>query len=115
MGGSVSGAIDRRLVAVSPDASLGAARKLAKASRVSVLPVISDNRLVGVLDIEASLAGNDGDKVSSMMVKPVFVEANAKSDEARKLMIKHGLARIPVVDSAASMKCIGTVSSTDLI
>jgi CBS domain-containing protein len=111
----LSGIVDRRLVAISPDASVGAAKKLAHNARVSMLPVVSNNKLVGTVEIE-SIAYKDAQiKVKEVMVKPIFVEETAPLSEARKIIIKHGLSRLPVVESAESMTCVGTISSSDLI
>ena len=115
MANPLSEIVDRKLVAVSPETSVGAAKKLAHNSRVSMLPVVSGNRLVGMVEIEPIAGKDDQLKVSQIMKKPVFVEQTGTLEDARKLIIEHGLSRLPVVDSARSMMCIGTISSSDLI
>ena len=115
MADSLSSIVDRKLVAIAPDASVGAAKKLAHNSRISILPVVSNKKLVGVIEIESISYKNPDMKVSEVMGKPVFVEESAMLEEARKIIIKKGLSRLPVVDSAKSMICVGTISSSDLI
>ena len=113
--GMVSDVLDRRLVAVSPNTSLEAARRLSATSNVDLLPVLLDGRLVGIVlkeDLDRHAAAS---KVSEIMKKPVFVLRDADLNEARKLVISHNLSRIPVVDSRFGMMCIGTVSSTALV
>ncbi len=113
MAGSVADVVDRHIVAISPEATLKTAKQLARNSGVSVLPVISEGRLVGVLDV-SSLHGDSG-RVSGAMMDPIFVEEGSSREDARRTLLKHGLARLPVVDSKEGMRCLGTVSSSDLI
>ncbi len=113
MAGSLADVIDRNIVAITPEASLKAAKQLARNSGVSVLPVISEGKLVGVLDV-SSLRGDSG-RVSSAMMHRIFIEESGSIEDARKMLIKCGLTRLPVVDSKKSMRCLGTVSSSDLI
>lgn len=115
MASSLSGMVDRHLVAITPEASVKAAKQLAQNSRVSMLPVISNSRLVGLVEITILSQQGDDKTVGSVMQKPVFIEEVGRVEDARKLIIEHGLSRLPVVDSAKSMRCIGTISSSDLI
>ncbi len=107
--------VDRHIVAINPDASVKAARQLAQNSRVSMLPVVSDGMLVGLIEVSSLSQHSDDDLVRGVMLKPVFVEEMGSVEDARKLIIEHGLSRLPVVDSSKNMRCIGTISSSDLI
>jgi IMP dehydrogenase len=115
----LSDIIDRHLVAVSPQTSINAARRLAHGSTVSVLPVLLDGKLIGVLSQNTLNAERTEEElhepVEKIMEKPIFVEEKADAKEARKILMNNNLTRIPVVDSKSSMICIGTVSSTDLL
>ena len=112
---ALSGMVDRHIVAITPDASVKSARQLAHSSRVSMLPVISDSKLIGILEVSKLSQQDDSKAVSSVMLKPVFVEEGGSLEDARKLIIEQGLSRLPVVESAESMRCVGTISSSDLI
>lgn len=111
----ISEIIDRHVVAITPDTSVKAARRLAQNSRVSMLPVILDGILVGLIEVSSLPQHGDDNLVRGVMLKPVFVEEASSLDDARKLIIEHGLSRLPVVDSSKSMHCIGTISSSALI
>ncbi len=111
---SISGLIDRKIVAVSPQTSVETARELAKRSGVGTLPVLSHGKLVGIVNNDHLKESIDG-KIEKIMKKPVFAEKDSDVKKARKMIINNGLERLPIVESKSSMICIGTVSSTDLI
>ncbi len=111
----VSDRMDKRIVAVSPNATVASARMLANNSRVGMLPVVSDRKLVGMIDVNTIPEYDDTKKVSAVMKKPLFVEEGKSIDEARKILIGCGIPRLPVVDSSVGMKCVGTVSSSELL
>lgn len=115
MEGQLSSIVDRKIVAVAPEASVGSAKRLAQNSRVSMLPVLSNGKLVGLVEASSLSGENDAKTVGSIMQKPVFIEENGSMEDARKLITEHGLSRLPVVDSPKSMMCVGTLSSSDLI
>jgi CBS domain-containing protein len=117
----VSEIMDRKLVAVSHDASLKSALKLAKISGVDILPILENNRLVGILsvdEIQHYVSGNPSkgaDSVKKLSKQPVFLEANETKQSAIDKIIKTGLTRVPVVENKSTMRCIGTVDSTNLL
>ncbi len=111
--------MDRHFVAVSPNTSIGTAVKLMKSSNVDTLLVLQDGLLVGIVyetmlsDITPSDISSA--HVSSIMNEPWCLEEKSSVDDAVKYMIERNIARLPVVQSKKSMRCTGTVSSTDLI
>lgn len=108
----VSEIAKRHAVSVSPRASTRTALKLIRDSNSSIVLVLEDDRLVGIAS-ENDLS-REGD-VRSAMQKPVFVDADASPDSAIRLLMKSGLPMLPVVESSSSMRCIGIVSSSDLL
>lgn len=117
----VSSLMSRRLVAVHPNTKVDVAIKLLKSTNVGLLPVISDGRLVGVIDdklllrYETEKSFSLEERVERLMKKPVFVEMDSTVDSAMKYVIEHGLTRLPVVNSGVDMKCVGVVSATELL
>ncbi|MDE1833094.1 MAG: CBS domain-containing protein [Candidatus Micrarchaeota archaeon] len=117
----VSSLMSRRLVAVHPNTKVDVAIKLLKSTNVGLLPVISDGRLVGVIDdklllrYETEKSFSLEERVERLMKKPVFVEMDGTVDAAMKYVIEHGLTRLPVVSSGVDMKCVGVVSATELL
>ncbi|HUC39118.1 MAG TPA: CBS domain-containing protein [Candidatus Acidoferrum sp.] len=111
----VQDVVDRKMIAVSPDSTIESARRLAGSSRISILPVIEKNKLVGILDIESIEGKSGAERVRSAMREPIFVEQKTRLEDARKMIMEYRMPRLPVVESSESMRCIGTVSSSDLI
>ena len=117
----VSSLMSRRLVAVHPNTRVDVAIKLLKSTNVGLLPVISDGRLVGIIDdklllrYETEKSFSLDEKVEYIMKKPVFVEMDSTVDASMKYVIEHGLTRLPVVNSDVDMKCVGVVSATELL
>jgi CBS domain-containing protein len=110
--------MDRHLVAVSPHASIGAAAKLMKSSNVDLLLVVHDGALVGIVSESAFAGVPDSDSakpIEGIMQAPLCVEESSSINDAVKYLIEHDLGRLPVVSSKKSMKCAGTVGSTELV
>ncbi|MGD0729366.1 MAG: CBS domain-containing protein [Candidatus Micrarchaeaceae archaeon] len=108
---SISNLVNRHLISINSNAKSSAAIKLLTNSNVDMLPVLENGKLVGIFTKDSS----NNDLVSSSMEKALFVEKNQDIDSTIKYMLKHNISRVPVVDSAISMKCIGTISSSDLL
>ncbi len=113
--------VDAKLIAISPNAKLGAAIRLFKGSNVDTIPVVDHGTLVGILNEEDVLwhqmedKNSDNHAVAKVMKKPVFVAANAPIKEAIRVVTQNQLTRLPVVDSKQSMRCIGIVTATELL
>ena len=114
MDGTVENIMSKLLLSVDASAKIGTVSKLMSRSNADILPVLEDGRLVGIIN-EDSLNPNSSDSVRKLMRKPLFVEKNRNVDYCIKYILKHGISRVPVVDSAIGMKCIGTVSSSQLL
>lgn len=114
----VADLMSKHVVAVSKISSVSTAIELMKRSRVSVVPVLDGKLLFGVLTMEEAerQLGRWGDErnVGSMRLRLLFAEAGDKPESAARVMVVHRLNRLPVVDSASGMKCVGVISSTEI-
>ena len=108
----ISSIVDTHIVSVEVTAKAQTALKLLNESNLIVLPVVDDGRLVGIVRAEKL---KNADLVSSVMEKPLFLERERSIDYAIKYLLKHGMGRVPAVDSSIGMQCIGTISSTALL
>lgn len=118
MGGkaSIDSALSRHIVSVSPNTNPKMALKLMEGSNVPMLPVLENGRLVGIVyERDLGRKGGNHDSIEQLMERPLFVEKSEGIDSAIKYMLRHKLSRIPVVDSAIGMRCIGIVSSSELL
>ena len=110
--------MDSHMVAVSKISSVSAAIELMKRSRVSLVPVLDGKRLFGVLtmkEAERQLERwGDERNVGSMRLRLLYAEEDDRAESAARMMVTHKLNRLPVVDSASGMKCVGIISSTDI-
>jgi len=110
--------MQKHIVAVSRNTSVGAAMELMKRARVSVLPVLEGTTLAGVLTMsEAERQGDrwgEGKMVSDLNLRLLYVELSDKPDKAAKLMVTNKVNRLPVVNTSKDMKCVGVISSTEV-
>lgn len=107
--------MSKHVVAVSVGTSAESAMKLMKSMHVTLMPVISDGKLRGVV-FEKDFGEFDGSEtVSAIMRKPIFVEADSDQKEASKKMVENAAVRIPVVNNKKDMHCVGIISSTDIV
>lgn len=105
---------DKHIVSVSPDTKVTTALKLSENSNLSLLPVLEDGRLIGIVN-DYNLKDASNDTIKKLMQKPLFVESGKSIDYAIKYIMDHNITRVPVVDSSIGMRCIGTVSATELL
>jgi CBS domain-containing protein len=117
----ISEIMDRKLVAVSHNASMKVALRLAKISGVDMLPVLKNDRLVGTVNVDevqryvSKDQAREAETVRKLSKRPVFLEAGESTQSAIGKTIKSGLSRMPVVENTSTMRCIGTVNATDLL
>jgi len=106
------------LVTITPDTSLYDAAKTMIDRGISGLPVVSSNSLVGLLT-KTDLVRYFADKmrgifrVEDLMRRDVITVKESDSvKKAAKLIMKHGVKRLVVTDSAR--RILGIVTETDL-
>ncbi len=108
--------IERSFVAVSPDASVAALEALSDGSNVDFLPVVEEGRLIGTVDMLKRDSFPAGAKtVRDVMAAPKFIKEDSTPEQAVRFAIAENLHRIAVIDSIANMRCVGIISSTELL
>jgi IMP dehydrogenase len=102
-------------VTVSPDATLAQLRALRERHRVSGFPVVEpDGRLVGIItNRDTRFAEDPRETVATLMTRQVVtVREGVPQEEARRLLHKHRIERLAVVDEAG--RCVGLITVKDM-
>lgn len=103
-------------ITINPEAPLGEALSLMKNYHVSGIPVVDQTRkLVGILtNRDVRFADNLDQPISDLMTKEnlVTVKSNVNRDEAKRLLHKHRIEKLMVVDDA--YRCIGLITVKDI-
>jgi IMP dehydrogenase len=104
-------------VTIYPDQTLGDVRALKAAHRISGFPVVEadTNRLVGIItNRDVRFATDPNLRVYELMTRDnlITVNAGAPPDEARRLLHKHRIEKLLVVDDA--YRCVGLITVKDM-
>lgn len=103
-------------ITISPAATLGEARALMEANRISGIPVVeADGKLVGMLtNRDVRFADNPAQPVRELMTHEnlATVRPGVSQDEARKLLHQRRIEKLLVVDNA--YHCIGLITVKDM-
>ena len=103
-------------ITISPDATLGEARALMEANRISGIPVVEiGGRLVGILtNRDVRFADNPAQPVRELMTHEnlATVPAGVSQDEAKRLLHQRRIEKLLVVDAA--FHCIGLITVKDM-
>ena len=103
-------------VTIKPDQTLGDAFKLMKKYKISGIPVVEglNNKLVGILTNRDVRFANDlNQSVSALMTKNVItVKETVTAEDARKLLHKHRIEKLVVVDMDDF--CVGLITVKDM-
>ena len=108
-------------VTIAPDAPLSALRALMDRHKISGIPVVdgggsgANGRLVGIItNRDVRFAEDLGAPVSSLMTREnlVTVKPGVSQEEARRLLHKHRIERLLVVDEAGL--CVGLMTVKDM-
>ena len=102
------------VVAVTPAAAVGAARRVMRREQIRHLPVVVDGLLVGVVS-EHDLLGAEGDAVpvADVMTRPVFVLApETPLRAAARTLRQRRLGAMPVL---RGRELVGMVSIVDVM
>jgi IMP dehydrogenase len=102
---------------VHPDQTLGELMALKKAHNISGFPVVErgTNRLVGVVtNRDVRFATDPAIKVYELMTRDnlVTISPDAAAEEARRLLHRHRLEKLLVVDD--SYRCVGLITVKDM-
>ncbi|MBI1252749.1 MAG: IMP dehydrogenase [Hyphomonas sp.] len=102
-------------VTITPTATLGELRDLKQRTRFSGIPVVEKNgRVVGIVtNRDTRFAEDANEKVASLMTREVVtVKMDTPIEEARRLLHKHRIERLVIVDE--SDRCIGLLTVKDM-
>ena len=101
---------------ITPNDTLAAAKKLMDAGRFRRLPVVENDKLVGIIterDLRQHWGYLDSTKVDAAMTPdPVTVTPRDRAEDAARIMLQHKIGGLPVVDNG---KIVGILSTSDLI
>jgi IMP dehydrogenase len=104
-------------VTIAPEQTLADALQLMVEYRISGIPVVESGsrRLVGILtNRDVRFATNTAEKVSALMTREnlITVTEGIDSEEAKRLLHKHRIEKLIVVDGA--YRCVGLVTVKDI-
>ncbi|XUY27230.1 IMP dehydrogenase [Agrobacterium sp. rho-8.1] len=111
-------------VTIGPDATLAEAQALMKTYSISGIPVVENGgsgghktgRLVGILtNRDVRFASDPGQKIYELMTRENLItvkESSVDQQEARRLLHKHRIEKLLVVDSAGN--CVGLITVKDI-
>jgi IMP dehydrogenase len=101
-------------VTISPEASLKDLKALMASRKISGIPVVDRDKLVGIVtNRDVRFADDPNEKVGALMTRQlVTVREGASEAEARALLHKHRIERLIVVDSAG--RCVGLITVKDM-
>jgi predicted transcriptional regulator len=83
--------------------------------RVNQLPVVSDNKLLGLIDEDVVFSSTDPDEpIKNLQLKhqSVFIDSQRHLFEVIKLGIEHSIDVIPVIDEESNYLGVVTVNDT---
>ena len=103
-------------ITIAPDATLADVMELKRRFRISGIPVV-DGRgvLVGIItNRDVRFATDLGQRVSELMTREnlITVRENVDRDEARRLLHRHRIEKLIVVDD--EYRCVGLITVTDM-
>lgn len=102
-------------VTLSPEDRLADVQALRERHRISGFPVVeASGRLVGIItNRDTRFADDPSQTVASLMTREVVtVREGVPQDEARRLLHKHRIERLAVVDAAG--RCVGLITVKDM-
>lgn len=101
---------------VTPDDTLAAAKALMDAEGFHRVPVLEGDRLVGILterDIRLHWGYLESTKVdAAMTAEPIFITPDTSIEEAARVLLRHKIGGLPVVDKG---KLVGIITTTDIL
>ncbi|MEM3712067.1 MAG: IMP dehydrogenase [Thermoproteota archaeon] len=105
--------IIKDVITVNKEATVGDAAELMRKHRISGLPVVEGNRLIGIITGRDVRFTDPSIRVEEAMTKDVVVAGpSVTPEEAVELMKKHRVEKLPVVDS--NNQLIGLITYKDV-
>ena len=114
----VSQYMTRRVVTIGPEADFHRAFGLMRSRRIHHLPVVRDDRVIGVVaerDVLLAAANYGSAEVpveEIMHGPPVCVSENAPLKEAARLLVTHHIGSLPVLNADDAL--VGIITETDI-
>jgi len=106
-------------ITIAPTATLAELQTLMAHHKISGIPVVEDGaggpgKLIGIItNRDVRFADDPNEKVANLMTRDVVtVREGADPDEARRLLHKHRIERLLVVDEA--QRCVGLITVKDM-
>jgi IMP dehydrogenase len=103
-------------ITIAPDATLGEARAIMSANRISGIPVVeAGGKLVGIVtNRDVRFAANPLQPVRELMTHEnlATVKLGTSGDEARRLLHQRRIEKLLVVDDA--FRCVGLITVKDI-
>ena len=102
-------------VTIAPTATLGELRELKQRTRFSGIPVVEKNgKVIGIVtNRDTRFAEDANEKVASLMTRDIVtVKIYTPIEEARRLLHKHRIERLVIVDESG--RCIGLLTVKDM-
>jgi len=102
-------------VTIAPTATLRELRELKERTRFSGIPVVDKNgRIVGIItNRDTRFAEDANETVANMMTRDVVtVKIETPIEEARRLLHKHRIERLVIVDNSG--RCLGLLTVKDM-
>ena len=101
-------------VTIVPAATLGDARGLMRRHDISGIPVVEGKRLVGIItNRDLRFQERDAEAVASVMTREVVTAPEGITlDEAKVLLHRHRIEKLPVVDGAGTL--LGLITIKDI-
>jgi len=115
--GKVLEVMSKRLIQISPDASIRECAKTLIEKRIRAAPVIDHGKLVGIITegeiVRAVSQGQEDSLVGDVAVRePLTVESGARLIECIEKMKKHDVGRLIVTNRG---RTVGMVTRTDIL
>jgi acetoin utilization protein AcuB len=103
-------------IVINADDTLANAKAVMDDGRFRRLPVVEDGKLVGIVterDVREHTGYFRSTRVNAAMRAPVItLTPNATVEDAARLMLKHKIGGLPIVDEG---KLVGIVTTSDLL
>ncbi len=106
--------IIRNVHTITPETTIEVARTLMKTHNIAGLPVVKNDKLVGIVTKRDLEFAKNGMEVKDIMVKDVIsAEDNVDMDEAIEILHRHRIEKLPLVDGNG--KLVGLITAKDIM
>ena len=108
----------KNVITVTPDCSIQDLKEILRVKRISGVPVVEGERLVGIISIEGLIRSLEQGELSATVVEKMTTQVQTvRADEsvvsAVNLFARFGYGRFPVVDAAG--KLVGILTQGDIV